>query len=127
MNLALWDLQENYCGPLWTEAWTGLFYGWKAYKNRGRFDAAKTYVVHNPQENVDGADLFCEYCDEEYLDERVDLQQGFQPHAPVFLADHEGSATSADEWHSEISDSDLIWSENDQSEVCSEWSETPLK
>ena len=51
----------------------------KAYKNRGRFDAAKTYVVHNPQENVDGADLFCEDCDEEYLDERVNLQQGFQP------------------------------------------------
>ena len=54
----------------------------KAFKNRGRFNAAKTYVVHNPQENVDGTDLFPEDCDEEYLDERVDLQQGVQPHAP---------------------------------------------
>ena len=37
----------------------------KAFKNRGRFEAAKTYVVHNPQENVEGTDLFCEDCDEE--------------------------------------------------------------
>ena len=99
----------------------------KAYKNRGRFDAAKTYVVHNPQENIEGTDLFCEDCDEEYLDERVDLQQGFQPHAPVFIADNEGRNISMDEGHSEISDSDLIWSEDEQSDRYSELSEMPLK
>ena len=102
----------------------------KAYKNRGRFDAAKTYVVHNPQENVEGTDLFCEDCDEEYLDERVDLQQGFQPRAPVFLAEYEGDDSGInDDWDalSEVSNTDLLWSEDEQSECCSEWSENAIE
>ena len=67
---------------------------------------------------MDGTDLFCEDCDEDYIDERVDLQQGFQPHAPVFITDYEESATSLDDGFSEINDNDLIWSEDEQSDQC---------
>ena len=99
----------------------------KAYKNRGRFDAAKTYVVHNPQDNIDGTDLYCEDCDEEYLDDRVDLQQCFRPHAPIFITEHDGNDTSTDDDFSEVSNTDLIWSDDEHSDACSEWSEMPLK
>ena len=87
----------------------------------------KTYVVHKPQENDDGTDLCCEDCDEDYIDERVDLQQGFQPHAPVFIADNEGSTTIVDEGLSEISDSDLIWSEDEHSDRFSDFPTMQLK
>ena len=71
--------------------------------------------------------MFCEDCDEEYLDERVNLQQGFQPHAPVFLMEHESDDSNTDDDFSEISHTDLLWSENEHSEACSEWSENAIE
>ena len=39
----------------------------RAYKNRGRYEPNKTYVVHDPANGIEGTDLYTEDCDEEQL------------------------------------------------------------
>ena len=59
----------------------------RAFKNRGRVDAQKTYVafdLENPE--VPGTDLLREDCDKECLDEMVEISSGFSPAKPVLLA-----------------------------------------
>ena len=58
----------------------------KAFKNRGRFNAHKTYVVHDPENDLEGTDLFPEDCDEDCLDDKVDVRDGFSPNQPALMA-----------------------------------------
>ncbi len=58
----------------------------RAFKNRGRFNVHITYVVDDLGQGIEGTDLFPEDCDEDVIDDRVDLQQGFSPTQPRMMA-----------------------------------------
>ena len=59
----------------------------KSYKYR-KEGGRPVYVVQNTENGILGTDLFPADCDEDCLDERVDLQSGiFQPSNPTYVAD----------------------------------------
>ena len=76
----------------------------KAYKNRHNQDARKTYICEDTENNQAGTELYREDCDEDLIDEQVDLSSGFKPANPVYStqATEEGEYDDED-YHSQSS------------------------
>ena len=84
----------------------------RAFKNRNRPDAHKTYVAFDPESpDMPGTDLFREDCDEECLDDVVDTTHGFTPANPVLLAQGEffNENPGFEESYQELEVHDCLW------------------
>ena len=82
----------------------------RAFKNRGYANAHQTYVIHEPARGIDGTDLYPYDCDEDNLDDRVDLSQRlFDPGRPTLKATGDGDESDDDEPYQEEDPCEVNW------------------
>ena len=90
----------------------------RAFKNKNRFDAARTYVVDNPETGVQGTDLYMEDCDEDCLDDSVDLSIEFDPLNPVYVATElELEDANYDDFECQLCDEEEVGWMNEYGEI----------
>ena len=84
----------------------------QAFKNRGSMNVHHAYVVHDPDNDQEGTDLYPEDCDEEDADASVDLSGGyFSPQKPVLMATGDFFEENPDqeEPYEEITEHEVNW------------------